>query len=160
MDAGRPKGSPELQRRGSALRTEMARPIHSTFCRSSMAVLVSFAAEIHKSGNTCDPSPGQGQGAFAHLAVLAEQVNQILPLNVPEVSNKDRQKKTGSRVFTFIQIGDNSGSAVLASALDLQPGPDHRNRRTGQNDEFHRRPFIRGARCLTAITLEGVKALQ
>ena len=25
------------QRRGSALRTEMARPIHSTFCRSSMA---------------------------------------------------------------------------------------------------------------------------
>ena len=27
----------EAQRRGSALRTEMARPIHSTFCRSSIA---------------------------------------------------------------------------------------------------------------------------
>ena len=66
-------------------------------------LLVSFAAEIHKSETPLATRlPIKGQGAFAHLAVLAEQVNQILPLSVPgEVSNKDRQKKTGSRVFTF-----------------------------------------------------------
>ena len=33
------------------------------------------------------------QGAFAHFAVLTEQINEILPLSVPgEISNKDRQK--------------------------------------------------------------------
>ena len=35
----------------------------------------------------------QGQGTFAHFAVLTKQMNEILPLSVPgEISNKDRQK--------------------------------------------------------------------
>ena len=66
-------------------------------------LLVSFAAEIHKCETTLATRlPIERQGAFAHFAVLTKQMDQILPLSVPgEISNKDRQKKNGSRLLTF-----------------------------------------------------------
>ena len=95
-------------------------------------LLVGFVAEIHKSETPFAARlPIKGQGALAHLAVLAEQVNQILPLSVPgEVSNKDRQKKTGSRPFTFAHKLTRAVQRGSATALDAEV-------------EIHRRPFIR-----------------
>ena len=57
-------------------------------------LLIGFAAEVNKSETTLAARlPVEGQGAFAHFAVLTEQMNEILPLSVPgEISNKDRQK--------------------------------------------------------------------
>ena len=58
-------------------------------------LLIGFVAEIHKCETTLAARlPVEGQGAFAHLAVLTEQMREILPLSVPgEISNEDRQKK-------------------------------------------------------------------
>lgn len=58
-------------------------------------LLIGFAAEVNKSETTLAARlPVEGQGAFAHFAVLTEQMNEILPLSVPgEISDEDRQKK-------------------------------------------------------------------
>ena len=58
-------------------------------------LLIGFVAEVHKSETTLATRlPIEGQGAFAHLAVLTEEMDEILPLSVPgEISDEDRQKK-------------------------------------------------------------------
>ena len=56
--------------------------------------LIRRIGEIHKCKSAFSARvPVQRQRAFADLAVLAEQVNEVLSLSVPgEIANEDRQK--------------------------------------------------------------------
>ena len=66
-------------------------------------LLVSFVCEVHKGEATLASGLAvKRHRALAHLAVLTEEMNQILPLSVPgQIPNEDRQKKAYWQFISF-----------------------------------------------------------